>query len=233
MEEIIKIYKKGDKTHHFCILCGDVEQNKKEMLSFFGQENNKQKFFVSIFEFDRLLIDDARDIISKAFFKAPQGQQNIFCICFNNINKESQNALLKSIEEPIDNTTIFFVVPRTDFLLPTVLSRGIVYNSGPKNNKILDKESIKKIIAKNIVERIKWANDIAKKIKDEKLQKSDARKIINEIILFLELEMIAEKQQNKKVKYSKSLKKLKKIDDYLNDSGASIKILLEKAVLEL
>jgi len=225
MEDLKNQYKKSGTLHHFHILVGD--DSIKENLIDFCSENlikkGRQNSAIFEYNFDRLLILAAREIISRSLLKAEQGNKQVFIISFNNITEEAQNAFLKIIEEPTKDTFFFFVVPRADFFLPTVLSRAILINDQNKKTR----DILKELTPKTLGERIKWADDMAAKISDEKVERSYARELVESLIADLA------KTLSKNPENAESLKQLKKIDDYLSDSGSSVKILLEKAVLSL
>ena len=69
-------------------------------------------------------IDDIREIIDDSIV-APNdgaGKFYIFCNC-DNINTVSQNALLKTIEEPPDHAYFIFTLRNIETFLPTIISR--------------------------------------------------------------------------------------------------------------
>lgn len=72
---------------------------------------------------DRLGIDAARELRSAQQRKGISQKRKIFLVGFSQATAEAQNALLKSLEEPTDNTHFFIVTPNTGALLPTLLSR--------------------------------------------------------------------------------------------------------------
>ncbi len=226
MNEIIEQYKKTKTLHHFYILVGDKEKIVAEVLDF-CQKNlvPKEKFLSSIFQynFDRVLIDDTRAIVARSAMKAETGSKTIFIISFNQITTEAQNSFLKCIEEPTKDTIFFFVVPDSNFFLPTVLSRAVLI----KENEKKSKNFLKELLDKNIGERIKFIDSVVKEIKDEKKPKSFAKEIIESLIIELE------KGISSNPEYFDSLKKLQIINNYIADQSSSTKILLEKAVLSL
>lgn len=226
MNEIIEQYKKTKTLHHFYILVGSKKSVTENLLDFC--KNNivpKEKISSSIFQynFDHLLINDARAIIERSNLKAETGSKTIFIISFNQITREAQNSFLKCIEEPTKDTIFFFIVSDSNLFLPTVLSRAVIVKD--ENNKPAD--FLKELLAKNIGHRMKFIDSVIKNIKDEKKPKIFAREMVESLIIDLEKEL------SNKPEYSKSLKELQKIYSYLRDQSASIKILLEKAVLSL
>ncbi|KKU78374.1 MAG: polymerase III subunit delta protein [Parcubacteria group bacterium GW2011_GWA2_47_7] len=75
------------------------------------------------YEYETFSIDHARELRREQGMHGSDGQKKIFVVAFNAIGHESQNALLKTLEEPTDNTHFFFLVRSGAMLLPTVRSR--------------------------------------------------------------------------------------------------------------
>src|SRR3989344_5236402 len=74
-------------------------------------------------QYETLLIEHARELRREQGMRGAEGAKKIFVVAFNAIHHESQNALLKTLEEPTDNTHFFFLVRTSEILLPTVRSR--------------------------------------------------------------------------------------------------------------
>lgn len=69
-------------------------------------------------------IDKIRDIIYQASLKPYEARKKIFIITgAEDMNEESQNALLKILEEPRENQIFILVSSRVSGILPTVISR--------------------------------------------------------------------------------------------------------------
>jgi DNA polymerase-3 subunit delta' len=65
-----------------------------------------------------------REIVKEAQYRPYQSEQRYFIIDnADRMNPQSQNALLKTLEEPIETTTIILVTAYPDKLLPTIHSR--------------------------------------------------------------------------------------------------------------
>jgi DNA polymerase III delta prime subunit len=74
------------------------------------------------FEDESLGVDDARKIMAKSLEKA-FGLKRIFVISAERFTHGAQNALLKTLEEPISNTHFFIFAREEKLFLPTLLSR--------------------------------------------------------------------------------------------------------------
>ncbi len=120
------------------LVFGDIKENKKIVKNFLNIEKKiileKNPDFLE-FDFDIFKIDDARKIkklqLNKNISKNGQKIEQIFIITAKDINIYTQNMLLKTLEEPSENT-FFFIFLESDFkILPTLFSRARVL----KNNK--------------------------------------------------------------------------------------------------
>lgn len=67
-------------------------------------------------------VDHARRIREDAALHGIAGPR-VFIVVATNITTEAQNALLKTLEEPLGGAVFVLVVPAPDMLLPTVCSR--------------------------------------------------------------------------------------------------------------
>lgn len=74
-------------------------------------------------------IDDSRGLITEAYRTARGELPRAIVVSFDTATSESQNALLKILEEPPGNTTFHFVLSPSCFLLPTLRSRFAIRTS--------------------------------------------------------------------------------------------------------
>lgn len=95
----------------------------------------------------RIGVDQIRDMLQFTHVTSTEGDWRIFIIDDGqNMKKESQNALLKSIEEPGDKTVFFILTNDKTKLLPTVRSRSVLLSTVPLTDdqmrKALSSESL-------------------------------------------------------------------------------------------
>ncbi len=104
-----------------------VRGSRQEILFEVRSTNDYEE---SIFcDVSTLGIDDVKSKVSQTDFSVEGSRLVVFS--FYNITLEAQSALLKFLEEPPKNTTIFLITGKSTVLLPTVLSRvGICHFSG-------------------------------------------------------------------------------------------------------
>ena len=84
----------------------------------------------------RISVEQIRDMLRFTHVTSTEGEWRIFIIDDSqNMKKESQNALLKSIEEPGDKTVFFLLTNDRTKLLPTVRSRSVSLRTAPLSDK--------------------------------------------------------------------------------------------------
>ncbi len=86
-------------------------------------------------------VDDARRIAP--FLRKTAGAGTWRCVIIDDadcLNRNAQNAVLKSLEEPPDNTAVFLVCHELGRLLPTLRSRSRVVRFAPLDDAVLRRE---------------------------------------------------------------------------------------------
>ena len=214
-----------ENLHHANLIEGHKDAILEKLHNFFDKElhfnihNNSDYWFK---EFDSIGVDDARLISGMQQKRAAMGNKKLFVIAFNSITREAQNALLKVFEEPTEDTYFFLITHSTSSLLPTLKSRmshSIIYsNSNEKISKMAQK-----FLKGNPAERIKCI----KKIIDSETSKAEALLMLSEIE-----KCVHELILDKKLEFTQ-VEELYKVKSYLNDTSASVKMLLEHLSLVL
>ncbi|MBI4080247.1 MAG: hypothetical protein HY430_00580 [Candidatus Levybacteria bacterium] len=86
-------------------------------------------------------IDAVKSMQKKLFFKPLKSQQKAIILQdSDSLTLEAQNALLKMLEEPPNDTVIILSSPVKDALLPTILSRCIIVAIQDEEEPLSDKE---------------------------------------------------------------------------------------------
>src|SRR3989338_4714514 len=97
-----------------CASCGKIKSSNHPDVFIIQKEK----------EFSFIKIDRIRDIIYQASLKPYEARKKIFIITeAEDMNEESQNALLKILEEPRENQVFILTTSRVSGILPTVISR--------------------------------------------------------------------------------------------------------------
>jgi DNA polymerase III delta prime subunit len=169
---------------------------------------------------DRFGIDDARELVKKAYSRPIEAVEQILVVRTDFITLEAQNALLKVLEEPPSSTKFVFVVPKDFIILPTLSSRFGEFFSKEKNIVSETNQNIvfSEFMKNGYSERLSSIEQAIKK-KDMEWQKSIKRGLIE----YLE----------KPFEISSSLKELEYSARLLLTRGASNKMLFEHVALIL
>ena len=114
--------------------------------------NHTNSFEQNVFQINSdkntALIEDIRTLINQINLTNANVNQKCFVVIDNleNLNFNSYNALLKTIEEPPNNTILILICHNTNFVPRTILSRCIKLNFSPLNKQELrDFCNLKKI----------------------------------------------------------------------------------------
>jgi DNA polymerase-3 subunit delta' len=93
-----------------------------------------------------LSVDVIRDyLIEPAGLKPAMGQGKVFVVEEAELmNNQAQNALLKTLEEPIGRTLIVLLTDQPDALLPTIRSRTQMVRFGPLPVELVTKELVRR-----------------------------------------------------------------------------------------
>lgn len=117
-----------NQLSHAVIVTGNRDLNRelvKEYLTSEGFVTTANPDFY-VFNAEQLLIDDAFEI-ARMLTSQKVSDRRVCVIACDRVTHEVQNTLLKTIEEPHAGTHIMLLVPTTDALLPTILSRAQVF----------------------------------------------------------------------------------------------------------
>jgi DNA polymerase III delta prime subunit len=166
---------------------------------------------------ERLLIADARQIITEAYTKPVASALRTIVITVRDFQPEAQHALLKLFEEPPATTRFIVVVPRLDMLLPTLRSRVLVVSASTQG----DTENLhfRPFVQASYADRLVLVADYAK----------DKDTIAMEALV-----RGAEEYASKEVATQPHLlRTVLMIRDYFAFPGASRKMLLEALALAL
>lgn len=217
-----------NKLHHAYLIEGNEKEIIPEVLEFLSLlgldiHNNPDIYHIS---FDVLKIDDAKEIKTLTTEKSFGNKKKIFLIVVNDILLQAQNTLLKTFEEPIENTIFFLITPNSSFLLDTLVSRFYLIKTNNEEKKDELKEA-ENFILMTVNQRIDFIKNFLKEEDEEaeESKKTKALRLVNELELLLHNKFTSEQ---KDFKY---LEHLLKVREYLNQPGSSVKTLLESLAL--
>ena len=238
-EKIKNIFNEFIKSdHHAFLLKSEERENsfdyfKKEIQEKYNNKN--QSIFLNLKIFD---IDKAREIISLGKLKFEE--KVYFVFSFYSMTRETQNSLLKFLEDTPENIKIIFIINPNTFLLNTIKSRTYELES---INNIYGFEDLKNIADKflktNKLERFKMKElqDILNK-KDEYAEEFEDKERIDregiENFLVVLHKKIFDKLKNKKnIEDLNNIEKINGFLKYIKNNSSSGKTILEYLSLKL
>lgn len=217
----------------FIITSKNKKKAQEHALSF-CRKNGIDVLDIQINDFEKTVgIDDIRNIQKKLYLRPLKSKSKTIIIqSFAGLTVEAQNALLKVLEEPPNNTIIILISDSLEVFLPTVLSR--CYVLAVKESK-LETESL------NTDQPFDFLNSFSNCGIGEKLKKaSDLAKNKEEAILWLEKAILAQRGiLIKNLNQTKSaitsnlniLKSLQKTHTLLKNTNVSERLALENLFL--
>jgi DNA polymerase-3 subunit delta' len=227
-----------NNLHHAYLIEGKQEKIVPEILEFLKglgilTVGSPDFFHISI---DSFKIEDARNLKSyateKSFFSdlSTQAGKKIFIISANNFLLEAQNSLLKIFEEPIENTHFFLIVPDTNSLLKTFISRFYVIKAKP--DLVSGVEDAEKFINMSLQKRLDFLKDLLPKKDEENEEEINAESNSSKALKFLNaLEFVVHKKMLKGTFDTRFFEHIFKVREFLRLPGSSAKTLIESVAL--
>jgi len=204
--------KNFENLHHANIVLGDLNTFDllKNNLKDIGFKIRGNPDYVE-WEIPVFGIDEARELSEWSYEKPLVGERKIAIIVASSITLEAQNALLKTLEEPIKGLYFFIVIQNIGSLLPTLLSRAQIIKHQNKKENIL--QSAQNFLQMPIGDKMLLIKNLAKEEDREPM-----REIIRHLPETLSNTSLAGALGAKKILLAKRLISLR---------GASPKMLLE------
>ena len=115
----------GQKPCHRCPDCIKIDDNAHpDVKTVYAADPKK------------MAIDEMRNLRNDAFIKSNEGGKKIYLIFdADNMRPDSQNALLKVLEEPPSNSLFVFTCENRSTFLPTILSRASAFEVFPPSEE--------------------------------------------------------------------------------------------------
>lgn len=224
-----------NNLHHAYLIEGQREKVVPEILAFCEKINvrtsgNPDFCHISI---DNFKINEAFDLRSMSFNKSFSSTKKIFLLCANTFSLDAENVLLKMFEEPIENTHFFVVVPDTNSLLKTLVSR--FYLISTKQDLKEEIKEAEKFIAMPLRDRIDFIKEILAETDGEDEEgnevvvsdstRSKALKFLNA------LESVLHQNISKAAFDIKLFEHFFKVREFLRMPGSSTKSLMESVAI--
>lgn len=220
------------ELYHSYVIEGDPTILPFDLLKFLESKNYVEKqnpdTFIQIY--DSFTVEDSKRIKQWHSEKGISLGKHICIIGTKFINHDAERTLLKIIEEPSTNSHFFIIVPNSQILLDTIISRVHVIKTIEEQNE-LNQKNTKDFITSPKVKRI----DMIAKMIDTHEDDVGSGGIRYSAIKFINgLEnIIYEKwksdKNNKELQFS--LEELSKAREYLSLPGSSVKMVLEHIAL--
>lgn len=135
MDLLIESFKQTGELYPVYLLKGDRVLVQRALTEFISREifagaplTSYPDFYLR--EYGSLGIEEGRELSLLQARRALTGGKKIFVITCSSLTQEAQNSLLKTLEEPTAETHFFIVVEGQGTLLPTLLSRVRVIETG-------------------------------------------------------------------------------------------------------
>ena len=177
-----------------------------------------------VYECVTFSIENARELRAWQELVPSEGTRKTHIVYADFITREAENALLKTLEEPVFGTYLIFALPNPGMLLPTLLSRVRVIESVEASGSTSD---AKNFLALTAAERLAYVAKLVAKSDDDD---AAAEVRTRALALLCELEQFFSTDSQKNCSKLELILKYKK---YLQISGASSKMILETLVLTI
>ncbi len=213
--------------HSFLIIGKPIDKAKAYALEL-CQKEKIDKFDISLIESEKAIgIAQVRDFQKKIYLKPFKSSKKAVVLNAGfGITTESQNALLKVLEEPPNNTIIIILAESAESVLPTILSRCKIISLEKNNLGQKDLAEYKKILLsikeKGIGEKLRLAQDNAK-TKDEALSFTERLILAGENIL----------KENPNKELLNAVKLLQKTYTEIKSTNANLRLTMENLFLNL
>jgi hypothetical protein len=160
-------------NHHAYIVLGNIEQSKIFLQEMFGEQ------LYIYHQFELLGTEEVKKIRSEYNEKTSTGKQVV--VSAERISIESQNALLKLIEEPVPGMVFYFLFPPHMQLLPTVLSRVRVVRTPAEYSRLIF--SVKDFLKKDHKGRLEMIETLSKskERKDNPFQSYEVQEFLDAV----------------------------------------------------
>lgn len=232
MKSILELYKRTNNINQAYLLVGDIGSTVTEINSIIIKisgcpiTGNSDYYICNTNVFD---IAETKRLKQASQSKSVSGGKRFFVIAAEVFLENAQNALLKTLEEPIEGNHFFIITHDARCLLPTVVSRLIkIENFGNKSYEVINNNVIlcKKFLSAGVADRILMIGEIIKENDEARVQKSATRNFIKDVE-----NIVFNKYRKGELDYlvdiGTILSSISKVSDYSNDPASASKMLLE------
>lgn len=184
-------------------------------------------------EYETFGIDEARQL-KEASARRALGARKVFILAARGLTSEAQNALLKTLEEPVADTIFFLVIPSAEILLSTVRSRLQFVLVELDGEEVV--QDARQFLAESIPARLARMQAMlaALEKEKEKREKEDSKEPLREKACVFSFVDAIERTAAKNIKaHPEALEEILGVKKYMRDRAPSLKLLLEHLALVL
>ncbi len=211
----------------FLIIGKPIDKAKNYAFDF-CLKNKIDTLDISLIESEKAVgIAQVRDFQKRIFLKPfKSNQKAVILEASNGLTLESQNALLKVLEEPPKNTIIILLVESDESVLPTILSRCKIISLDKDNVEQKDLAEYEKILLslKNagVGDRLRLAQDKSKD-KETALQFVEGLILASEVLL----------RNSKDKEFVGAIKLMQKTYTEIKSTNSNLRLAMENLLLNL
>lgn len=213
------------RNHHAYLISGREAETFETLKEFLVKEFDLETVSNPGFRYfkkENWGIEDSQGLLEEARLMPSGKGPKVFIMSFARATREAQNTLLKIFEEPPEDTYFFILKENTSRILPTLLSRMLVIQSGSgtfKPGKIF--------LSLSIPERLALVKELIDSEEDERISQA------LDFISGLEKEVAVLLRQNPSFENAEAASSVLLARRYATQSGPSLKYLLEGLSLRL
>lgn len=227
MDLFTYIREKNHPLHHFYIIEGDLETSKRDLeesLTLRGVRTVGNPDYTSEM-YSSFLVTDAEGLRIRAREGAIANSARIFFIGLRTIGREAENSLLKLFEEPIMGTTFFLAVTHLESLLPTTRSRAEIYRTRSRV-ATTTLEEVEQFVRGEKAARLEFIKKFIELYEGEAnsgLLRSKTRALLNGLEEYF--------YKKKGIRNTRLYENIMRSKQFLEEPGASVKMILEGIAL--
>ncbi len=209
------------------LIIGKPFEKAKDYAFDFCEKNKIDKLDISFIESEKAVgIAQVRDFQKRIFLKPFKSKQKAVILSAQNaVTTEAQNALLKVLEEPPENTILILLCESSENFLPTIISRCKIIALDKESSEIDLKEYEKILLSlknKGVGERLRLAQDNSKD-KETALQFVEGLILASEVLL----------RNSKDKEFVRALQLMQKTYTGIKTTNANLRLALENLLLSL
>ncbi len=215
--------------HHAYVIEGEIEQGIEHALMWIKEKLGLHTHMspdgsgagnpdVIILRHDFFSVDDARRVQEYVMQAPLKGDRKAIIIAVSQLLHQSQNALLKTFEEPPEGTFLFFIAPNVAGLLPTFRSRVQALS---KTTLVEEMSPLARDFIQAVPEK---RSALAKKLSTSRSDEERRRNRTEAVAIVNGIERAA---AGDIARHAALLRDIQRLRVYLNDASAPVKLVLE------